>query len=106
MARSLESDDYEIDFFYAMERGDQGYFLDELYEIADRHPRFRVTPIKRDTLGHITADDIEGVSSKLPEMDILISGPLPMIESLSRQFQKKGVPKSQIHFEKFSFTGK
>jgi predicted ferric reductase len=105
MARHLRSHDYEIDFFYAMETGDQGYFLDELYEIADRYPRVRVVPIIKGKLGHLTAEDILGVSKNLPEKEILICGPPPMMKALEDQFMAVGVPKSQIHYETFAFAG-
>ncbi len=72
MARSLESDEYEIDFYYAMERGDQGYFLEELNEIADRRPRLRIIPISKDKLGFLTADDVAAVTPDLSGVDILI----------------------------------
>jgi predicted ferric reductase len=104
MARSLEDPEYEIDFYYGMERGDEGYFLDEFYEIADRYMRMKVIPIRRDRLGFISADDVEGVSKNLDQKDILICGPPLMIDSLASQFVAKGVPKEQIHFEKFGFT--
>jgi predicted ferric reductase len=105
MARHLRSDDYQIDFFYAMERGDQGYFLDELYEIADRYPRMRVVPIVKDKLGHITAEDVAGVTKNLPEKEILICGPPPMMKALETQFLAMGVPGKQIHYENFAFAG-
>lgn len=105
MARSLASDEFEIDFYYAMETGDQGYFLDELYDIADRHPRLRVIPIKKDKLGHLSVDDISGVSGDIAAKDILICGPPPMIDALRSQFLAKGVANSRIHFEKFALRG-
>jgi predicted ferric reductase len=105
MARSLDDPELEVDFFYGMERGDEGYFLDELYEIADRHPRLKVIPIKRDKLGFITADDIEAVARPISNKEILICGPPPMIDGLNSQFLGKGLSPRQIHFEKFGFVG-
>jgi predicted ferric reductase len=105
MARSLDDPELEIDFFYGMEKGDEGYFLDELYEIADRHPKLKVIPITRDKLGFITSDDIAGVTRPLKERDILLCGPPPMIDGLNRQFLEKGLSPHQIHFEKFGFVG-
>jgi predicted ferric reductase len=104
MARSLEPSERAIDLYYAMEDGHQGYFLDELYAIADRVPRFRVIPISKDRLGFVTADDIAGVSRRLEEKDILICGPPPMIETLTKQLVAMGVPPGQIHREQFGFV--
>jgi predicted ferric reductase len=105
MARALDDPELEVDFFYGMERGDEGYFLEELYEIADRHKKLKVIPITRDKLGFITSDDIAGVTRPLHDKDILICGPPPMIDGLNRQFLEKGLSPQQIHFEKFGFVG-
>jgi predicted ferric reductase len=105
MARSMTGSEFEVDFFYAMETGDDGYFLDELFELADKNPRMKVIPVRRDKLGFMTADDVEGVTKDLKAKDILICGPPPMIDGLTAQLVAKGVPKNQIHFEKFGFAG-
>ena len=102
MARSLGSEAYEIDFYYCTEQADEAFFLDELFSIGEKNPRFRVVPIRRSSLGHITADDIQGVSSDLVNKDIFISGPPIMIHNLKTQFVRRGVPSSRIHFEDFS----
>ncbi len=104
MARSLEDGDYEIDFYYCMEDGHQGYFLDELYDIADRVPRLRVAPIRRDRLGFVSASDVAALTPRLLEKDILICGPPAMIDGLNHQFVALGVPRRRIHFEKFGFV--
>ena len=102
MARSLGSEPYEIDFYYCTEQADEAFFLDELFGIGEQNPRFRVVPIRRISLGHITADDIQGVSSDMVDKDIFIAGPPIMIDNLRKQFLKRGVPSSRIHFEDFS----
>ncbi len=104
MARSLTPGDHEIDFYYCMEDGHQGYFLDELYDIADRVPRLRVAPIRRDRLGFVSASDIAGLTPGLSDKDILICGPPAMIDVLEHQFIELGVPRRRIHFEKFGFV--
>ena len=104
MARSLQPGDHEIDFYYCMEDGHQGYFLHELYDIADRVPRLRVAPIRRDRLGFVSASDIAGLTPGLSGKDILICGPPMMIDTLERQFVELGVPRNRIHFEKFGFV--
>jgi predicted ferric reductase len=104
MARSLDEDHYEIDFFYAMETGEQRYFIEDFYTLGDQNPRVRTVPVQHDQLGHMTADDVEGVSRNLPEKDILICGPPPMMHALKAQFMAKGMPEHQIHFEEFGFA--
>lgn len=104
MARSLTVGEHEVDFYYCMEDGHQGYFLDELYDIADRVPRLRVAPIRRDRLGFVSASDIAGLTPGLSDKDILICGPPAMIDVLENQFVALGVPRRRIHFEKFGFV--
>jgi ferredoxin-NADP reductase len=102
MARSLDGKPYDIDFYYCTERADDAFFLDELFALADRSPRFRVIPIRRDSLGFITAEDIRAASGDPVKQDIFICGPPVMIASLRQQFAARGVPASQIHYEDFA----
>jgi predicted ferric reductase len=103
MARSLQTNGHRIDFYYCTEGSDQAYFSDELFEISDHHLNFRVIPIRKVSLGHITAEDIRGVGRELVTKDFLICGPPAMIKNLKTQFLELGVPKEQIHYEDFSF---
>lgn len=103
MARSLEHQDYEVDFYYCTEDLARSYYLDEFYAIADQDPRFRVAAIRRDALGLITAQDILAASGDLAEKDILICGPPPMIRSLRQQLVEAGIPPERIHAEGFDF---
>ena len=103
MARSLQASDHRIDFYYCTEGADQAYFLDEMFEISDQHLNFRVIPIRKVSLGRITAADIRGVGRELATKDFLICGPPAMIKNLKTQFLELGVPKERIHYEDFSF---
>ena len=102
MARSPIDDNYEIDLYYCTEDAEDAVFTQELLEISDRNPRFRIIFIRRASLGFITADDIRGVSGELTEQDIFICGPPLMIRNLRQQFTALGVRRSQIHSEDFS----
>lgn len=104
MARSLTEDHYEIDFYYAMETGEQKYFIEDFYALGDHNPRVRTIPVQKDRLGFVTADDIEAVSRNLPEKDVLICGPPAMMRSLRAQLVAKGVPDRRIHMEEFGFA--
>jgi predicted ferric reductase len=103
MARSLESDAYEVDLYYCTRPGDAAYFIDELFDIADRHLRLRVIHIRKDFIGRLTTKDIEGASGGLVDKDILICGPPGMVENLRAGFIDRGVPRARIHFERFRF---
>lgn len=106
MARSLEASAYEIDLYYCTEGPEHAHLIDELYEIADRDPRFRVIPVRKRSLGRISSEDIVGVSRPIQHnAAILICGPPMMMENLTQQFLELGVPESQLYFEDFSFLG-
>jgi predicted ferric reductase len=102
MARSLGGAPYDIDFYYCTERAEDAFFLDELFALSDHNPRFRVIPIRRISLGHITVEDMQAASGDLARHDILLCGPSVMIHSLRAQLQARGVPSRQIHFEDFT----
>jgi predicted ferric reductase len=103
MARSLDGTGQEIDLYYCTEAADHAYFLEELFQVADRNPRVRVIPIRKVSLGRLSADDIEAASRDLPEKEILICGPPVMICNLTGQLRARGVPRARIHYEDFSF---
>jgi predicted ferric reductase len=104
MARSLDGSAREIDFYYCTEGPEHAHFLDELFALADRHPWFRVVPVRTRSLGRISAQDIIGVSLPIEhDAAILICGPSAMMANLSTQFCEMGVPRSRLYFEDFSF---
>jgi predicted ferric reductase len=103
MARSLDGAAHEIDLYYCTEAADHAYFLEELFQMADRNPRVRVIPIRKTHLGRLSADDIQGASRDLREKDILICGPPVMVRNLTRQLRTRGVPRARIHYEDFGF---
>jgi predicted ferric reductase len=99
IARSLDTDTLDIDFYYCTEDADAAVFLDELYAIADRHPRLRVIPVRADALGFLTAADVQAVSGDLSKTEIFMCGPPAMIDALTTQFAQLGV--THVHFEDF-----
>jgi predicted ferric reductase len=103
MARSLDPVGSQIDLYYCTEQAEQAYFQSELFEIGDRDRRFRVIPVRTVSLGHISAEDILGVSPDLVEIDILLCGPPAMNRNLIPQFNQIGMPEDRIHFEDFGF---
>jgi predicted ferric reductase len=99
IARSLDTDELEIDFYYCTEDADTAVFLDEFYAIADRHPRLRVIPVRADALGFLTAADVRAASGDLSNTEIFMCGPPGMIDALTKQFAELGV--THLHFEDF-----
>jgi predicted ferric reductase len=101
IARSLDDDAYDIDFFYCTEDVQSAVFLDELYAIADHHPRLRVISVRVDSLGFLTADDVRAVCGDLSRIDIFMCGPPAMIDALTTQFTAQGVSRDRLHYEDF-----
>jgi len=103
MAKTVDLSRTGVDLYYCTEGPEHAHLIEELFEIADANPRLRVVPIRKVSLGHIDASDIGGASGEIVASDIFICGPPVMMQNLERQFVAIGVPRSQIHFEDFSF---
>jgi len=101
-ARSLRKP-LAADLYYCMPGPEQAHFLDELYEIADRHPTLRVVPIRKKSLGHLSVSDIEAVNPNVPRGHVFICGPPLLIENLSTELAARGIPPERIHSETFDF---
>ena len=78
---------------------EQAHFLDELYDIADRYPAFRVIPIRKRSLGHLTVSDLEAVNPNVSHGHVFICGPPVMIDNLTTGLAMRGVPPHRIHSE-------
>ena len=91
------------DLYYCTPGPEQAHFLDELFEIADRYPAFRVIPIRKKSLGHLTVGDIEAVNPNRLNGHVFICGPPLMIDNLTAGLAARGVPPDRIHSESFDF---
>jgi predicted ferric reductase len=91
------------DLYYCTPGPEQAHFLDELFEIADRYPAFRVIPIRKKSLGHLTVSDIEAVNPNLLDGHVFICGPALMVDNLRAGLATKGVSSDRIHSESFDF---
>ena len=104
MARSLNGDARDVDFYYCVEHPPEAHFLDELRAIALERDDFRVTLVPRDTDGFLTAERVAREHEDLGAADVLVCGPPAMIESLRRQFDALGMVPERFHAEEFSFA--
>jgi predicted ferric reductase len=101
-ARSLDGS-IAVDLYYCTPGAEQAHFIQELYEIADRYPRFRVIPIRKSSLGRLSVEDIEAVNPKVSNGHVLICGPPVMIDNMRTGFAARGIPQDRIHTECFDF---
>ncbi|MBX4211088.1 ferric reductase-like transmembrane domain-containing protein [Candidatus Parcubacteria bacterium] len=61
----------------------------------DPHPEFEK--------GYVDEEKIKRLAPDFLEREIYICGPLLMLNSVKSTFEKLGVPKSQIHYERFAY---
>jgi len=101
-ARSLD-EPIAADLYYCTQRAEHAHFLDELFDIADRYPTFRVIPIRKTSLGHLSVSDIEVVNPNLSNGQIFICGPPALVENLTTGLVTKGMLPRRIHSETFDF---
>jgi predicted ferric reductase len=103
-ARSLD-EPIAADLYYCTPAAEHAHFLDELFDIADRYPSFRVIPIRKTSLGHLSVSDIEAVNPNLSHGHIFICGPPALVENLRTGFVTNGMLPGRIHSETFDFRG-
>jgi predicted ferric reductase len=101
-ARSLDGP-IAADLYYCTPGAEHAHFLDELFDIADRYPTFRVIPIRKTSLGHLSVRDLEAVNPNLSNGHIFICGPPTLVENLTTGFLTRGMHPSRIHAETFDF---
>ncbi len=101
MARSLASRPHgkRITLFYAVSSAEEAICVDELERISKRHTSFKVVLYLSNAEGRITAEKVRQKVKDLPNREVFICGPPPMMESLRKQFGSLGV--KSVHTEEF-----
>jgi len=101
-ARTLDGS-MPIDLYYCTPGAEQAHFLGELFDIADRYPRFRVIPIRKSSLGRLSVHDIEAVNPNVSNGHVFICGPQVMIDNIRAGCEARGMAAHRIHSENFDF---
>ena len=97
MAHSLPAG-YTVTLYYCTRTlAEAKLFLDELEQVSNTNPSFRVVPVCNDQDQHL---DIETVR-KLDASDYLLCAPLPMMHAIEKQLINSGVSRAHIHYEEF-----
>jgi len=92
------------DLFYCTPAADAAPFLPELTAAAERLPGLRLHPMFSRSEGHLTVDRIRTVAGPLTaDTHIFLCGPASMLEDLSRDLHRQGVPRHHVHAEHFTF---
>lgn len=93
-----------ISLFCVVKNESEDVYSTEVVELARKHPdRISVYSYYSDKEGIMTAKRLGEMSGTFVSKKILLCGPPGMMNSLSDQFVKLGVPSRQIAYEDFSF---
>jgi predicted ferric reductase len=104
MIRSFSEKDsaYKIDFYFSLRDRKSLAFAEEIEKIAQKFKsNINLIIWITEEKGFINAKLIAETAKDAKEQDILICGPVPMMNALKKQFLELGVGKKQIHTEEF-----
>ncbi|MFV9507286.1 MAG: ferric reductase-like transmembrane domain-containing protein [Oscillochloridaceae bacterium umkhey_bin13] len=88
---------------WAVREDADAVYLEELHSLAARVPQLRIQLHVSTTDGRLSATQIAAmVKGELAEHQLLLCGPVPMMQALRSQFRAGGVPKRQIISEEFA----
>jgi predicted ferric reductase len=105
MAKSLINySGYQIDLYYSAKNRAETIYLKLLTKISESGDGLRFIPYYSQTQGRLSAKNVFDISRDVPEREIFICGPPPMMKSLSEQFVKLGVKRGRIHTEEFTMS--
>ena len=92
------------DLFYCAPTADDAPFLPELTAAAERHPTLVFHPVFSRRDGRLTASKIQTAAGPLaPGTHIFLCGPASMVEDLTRDLHRQGIPRDHLHSEHFAF---
>jgi predicted ferric reductase len=101
----LEPEDaYSIDFFYTVPEEAQALYLSQLELESARLPSVRIHTIYSRTDGHLTGKKlVEEMGPLSSASHAFLCGPVGMVDDLTHDLRRAGVPRDFIHSEHFSF---
>jgi len=105
MAKNLiKNQDYQIVFFYCVRNIKEAVYKNVFEFIQSKLPNsFKLQMVYSDETGRADADQILALVQDSADRDIFICAPVLMIKGLRQGFIQKGINKSKIHSEEFSF---
>lgn len=93
-----------VDLFYCTPTANDAPFLEELTAATEHVPGLRLHPTFSRRHGRLTVDGIQKEAGPLtPDTHVFLCGPAPMVEQLSRELRRRGVPRLHLHSEHFAF---
>lgn len=100
-------------YYYGARRPEDLFHVEQLEGLAERLPDFRFVPalseIEADGNGWsgetgLITDVVDRLEGDVSEVEAYVCGPPPMVEAAIALLERRGVPESQIHFDKFTTT--
>ena len=99
-----EASEFDIEFYYTVRGEADALFWDEFEAAAKKRPWFRPSLNVSVRDGSLTIDKITTMTKgSLADKHVYMCGPVPMTDAFRRQFVKRGLPASHIHYEEFNF---
>ncbi len=97
-------DPYRIDLFYSASTAADAVYLAEL-RAAERRlgSLLRVHPVFTRAEGQLTGEKVAALAEVSPDTHAFLCGPSAMVDALSRDLHRAGVPREHIHAEHFAF---
>lgn len=89
---------------YAYRSVDAAAYLTELKSLAERQPMFGLTTLVLQEDLHALFAQLD-VTENLHTLCVHLSGPPPFVRAVVAELRARGVPRSNLHVEEFSFTG-
>ena len=107
LIESLAQKEKDLILLYANRSEKDIAFLEELQELS-RHHHIIISNVLESApqnyeQGRIDREKIERLVPDVKTREVFLCGPLPMMASILNILKDLGLPKTQIHFEKFSY---
>ena len=100
-------------YYYGARRPEDLFHVEELEGLAQSLPDFRFVPALSEAEGEqngwtgetgLITDVVDRLEGDVGEVEAYVCGPPPMVEAAIALLERRGVPESHIHFDKFTTT--
>ena len=96
--------DISVNFYHSVKEQNEAVFLEKIYNLVKNNPNIKFKLHVSNVNGYLDAKKLALEINEIGEYEIFICGPLPMMNSLKKQFIDLGVPASHIHTEEFALS--
>ncbi|HYC83488.1 MAG TPA: ferredoxin reductase family protein [Candidatus Paceibacterota bacterium] len=107
LAEEMLKKGHDVVLLYGNKTEEDIVFRSELEELQRKYPA-RIVNILSNArgyegeTGHIDEEKIKRLVPDIVDRDIYLCGPVPMMDSLLGSFQKMGLAKERVHYERFA----